>query len=57
MQSRLKEDLGADNLDAAILFMEIDEEFDIRISNEDQDKISTVQHIYEYLVKRLKIAS
>ena len=54
MQSNFTKDWDADNLDVTILFMEIDEEFGITILNKE-DQITTVQHLYDFLVKRLKI--
>lgn len=36
------DDLGADSLDVFQIIMGIEEEFDIEISNEDAEKISTV---------------
>ena len=36
------DDLGADSLDLFQIIMEIEEEFDVEISNEDAEKITTV---------------
>jgi acyl carrier protein len=41
-KSRLKDDLGADSLDAIELVMEFEEEFDIDIPDDDSEKVATV---------------
>jgi acyl carrier protein len=43
------DDLGADSLDTVELVMALEEEFDIEISDEDAEKIQTVQHAIDYL--------
>ena len=43
------EDLGADSLDTVELVMALEEEFDIEISDEDAEKIQTVQDAIDYL--------
>ena len=45
------EDLGADSLDQVELIMAMEEEFDISISDEDAEKIATVQNAIEYVEK------
>lgn len=45
------EDLGADSLDTVELIMSLEEKFDIEISDEDAEKIKTVQDVVEYIVK------
>lgn len=50
----LRDDLGADSLDMVELTMVVEEDFDIEISNEDADKIKTVQDVYDYIAKRVK---
>lgn len=42
-------DLGADSLDAIEVVMAIEEEFNIEISDEDAEKLETVQQIIDYL--------
>ncbi len=51
LQSSLIEDLGADSLDIVELIMALEEEFDIEISDEDAEKISTVGDVVEYIKK------
>ncbi|MGB4266077.1 MAG: acyl carrier protein, partial [Limnochordia bacterium] len=42
-------DLGADSLDVVELVMAFEEEFDIKIPDEDAEKISTVGDAVEYI--------
>ena len=43
------DDLGADSLDTVELVMAFEEEFDIEISDEDAEKIQTVQDAIDYV--------
>jgi acyl carrier protein len=43
------EDLGADSLDLVELIMALEEEFGIEISDEDAEKIQTVQDVVSYI--------
>lgn len=43
------EDLGADSLDLVELIMAMEEEFSIEISDEDAEKIQTVQDVVSYI--------
>lgn len=43
------DDLGGDSLDTVELVMALEEEFDIEISDEDAEKILTVQDAIDYL--------
>ena len=43
------DDLGADSLDTVELVMALEEEFDIEISDEDAEKIQTVQNAIDYV--------
>ena len=43
------DDLGADSLDLVELIMSMEEEFDVEISDEDAEKITTVRDAYEYV--------
>ncbi len=45
------DDLGADSLDQVELIMAMEEEFDISISDEEAEKIVTVQDVTEYIKK------
>ena len=43
------EDLNADSLDLVELIMSLEEEFGVKISDEDAEKIRTVQDAMDYL--------
>ncbi|BCA79814.1 MAG: acyl carrier protein [Desulfuromonadales bacterium] len=43
------DDLGADSLDTVELVMALEEEFDVEISDEDAEKIQTVQDAISYI--------
>ena len=43
------DDLGADSLDTVELIMQLEEEFGIKIPDEDAEKITTVQAAIDYL--------
>lgn len=47
------EDLGADSLDTVELVMKFEEEFDIEIPDEDQEKLRSVGEAVKYLTERL----
>ena len=46
-------DLGADSLDILELVIGVESEFDIDITDEDAEKITTVGTLTDYLTKRL----
>jgi acyl carrier protein len=48
------EDLNADSLDLVELIMSLEEEFKLQISDEDAEKITTVQEAQEYIEEHLK---
>jgi acyl carrier protein len=48
-ESSFMDDLGADSLDTVELVMALEEEFDIEISDEDAEKIQTVQDAIDYI--------
>jgi acyl carrier protein len=50
-------DLGADSLDIVELIMTFEEEFDTEISDEDAEKIQTVQEAINYIVARIQDAA
>jgi acyl carrier protein len=47
-----KDDLGADSLDVVELVMELEDEFDLEISDEEAEKISTVADVVDYINSR-----
>ncbi|MDY4833636.1 MAG: acyl carrier protein [Frisingicoccus sp.] len=48
-ETSLKEDLEADSLDFVELVMSLEDEFDVKIGEDDTAKIQTVQDIIDYL--------
>jgi acyl carrier protein len=48
-EASFMDDLGADSLDTVELVMALEEEFDIEISDEDAEKILTVQDAVSYI--------
>ncbi|MBC8488048.1 MAG: acyl carrier protein, partial [Bacteroidetes bacterium] len=46
-------DLGADSLDTVELVMKFEEDFDIKIPDEDAEKIQTVGNAIEYINSKL----
>ena len=51
--SRFKEDLGADSLDAIELIMAFEDEFELDIPDEEGDKITTVQGAIDYIKSKM----
>lgn len=47
------DDLGADSLDQVELIMAMEEEFNVSITDEDAEKIVTVQNAIDYVQKTL----
>ena len=55
-QASFIEDLGADSLDLVELVMALEEEYGMEISDEDAEKIRTVQDVLDYINKQKKYA-
>ena len=53
LEARFIEDLGADSLDTVELIMQFEEEFDIEISDEDAEKLTTVGNSIDYINSKL----
>jgi acyl carrier protein len=53
-ESSYVDDLGADSLDVVELVMALEEEFDIEISDDELEKIRTVQDTIDYIKQRVK---
>ena len=51
--ARFLEDLGADSLDTVELIMQFEEEFDIEISDEDAEGLTTVGNSIDYINTKL----
>ncbi|MCD6587354.1 MAG: acyl carrier protein [Candidatus Fermentibacteraceae bacterium] len=45
----LKDDLGADSLDMVDLMMDLEDTFNLKISDEDGNKLQTVGSVVEFL--------
>ncbi len=49
MDSSFLDDLGADSLDIVELIMAFEEEFDLKIPDDDAEKIETVKDVVDYI--------
>lgn len=49
LETKFKEDLGADSLDLFELVMALEEEFSVEIPSEDLESIATVKDVIDYL--------
>jgi acyl carrier protein len=49
LEASFKDDLGADSLDVVELVMELEDEFDLEISDDDAEKIATVGDAVNYI--------
>lgn len=54
LEASFKDDLGADSLDVVELVMELEDEFDMEISDEDAEKITSVGEVVNYIQSRGK---
>lgn len=52
MESRFKEDLGADSLDLFELVMALEDEYSVEIPSENLEKMNTVGDVVAYLKKK-----
>ncbi len=50
------DDLGADSLDVVELVMALEEEFNLEIPDEEAEKITNVQNIFDYMKSALHAA-
>jgi acyl carrier protein len=53
LEASFTEDLGADSLDLVELIMAMEEEFGLEISDEDAEKIQTVQDAVNYITEHV----
>ncbi len=52
-EANFVDDLGADSLDTVELVMALEEEFDLEISDEEAEKLTTVNRVISYVVDRV----
>ena len=52
MEASMQDDLGADSLDLVDLVMSVEEEFGVKVADEDLEKIKTVGDIVNYIEDR-----
>jgi acyl carrier protein len=53
LEAHFIDDLGADSLDLVELIMAMEEEFSLEISDEDAEKIQTVQDAVNYITEQM----
>jgi acyl carrier protein len=53
LEASFIDDLGADSLDLVELIMAMEEEFGLEISDEDAEKIQTVQDTVNYITEHM----
>lgn len=51
--AKFVEDLGADSLDQVELIMALEDEFDLKIPEEEAEKLSTVGSALDYIVAKV----
>ncbi len=51
--AKFVEDLGADSLDQVELIMALEDEFDLKIPEEEAEKLSTVGTAIDYIVSKV----
>ncbi|MCK4889252.1 MAG: acyl carrier protein [Candidatus Aminicenantes bacterium] len=51
--AKFVEDLGADSLDQVELIMALEDEFDLKIPEEEAEKLSTVGSALDYIVSKV----
>ena len=54
LEASFRDDLGADSLDVVELVMELEDEFDMEISDDDAEKIATVGDAVSYIEAKVK---
>ncbi len=54
LDASLKDDLGADSLDAVEIVMSIEDEFGIEINNDQAESISTIADLVAYIEELTK---
>lgn len=52
MEATMQDDLGADSLDLVDLVMSVEEEFGVKVADEDLESIKTVGDIVNYIEEK-----
>ena len=52
LEATMQDDLGADSLDLVDLVMSVEEEFGVKVADEDLENIKTVGDIVNYIEER-----
>lgn len=53
VDAKFVEDLGADSLDQVELIMALEDDFELKIPEEEAEKLVTVGHAVDYIVSKL----
>jgi acyl carrier protein len=53
-EAKFVEDLGADSLDQVELIMALEDEFELKIPEDEAEKLTTVGSAVEYVVKKVQ---
>jgi len=53
LEASFIDDLGADSLDIVEMIMTIEDEYDVEISDDDAEKIATVQDAINYIKEKM----
>jgi acyl carrier protein len=53
-EAKFVDDLGADSLDIVEMIMTLEDQFGIEISDEDAEKLLSVQDVVDYIHRRLE---
>lgn len=48
-ETNIMEDLGADSLDVVDMLMSLEDEFDVKIADEEIEKLQTVSQVVSYI--------
>lgn len=53
LEASFRDDLGADSLDVVELVMELEDEFEMEISDDDAEKVTTVGDTVSYIESKI----